>query len=79
MPMTSPSRFAARTPEGREQIASRLAATATPVAGALRLLRVFAFALETEAGLPMPAGIVALSPLIDFDGTAKIEAESASQ
>jgi acetyl esterase/lipase len=31
-----------------------------------------------EAGLPMPAGLVAMSPLIDFDGTAKIEAESAS-
>ncbi|HET6168098.1 MAG TPA: alpha/beta hydrolase [Marmoricola sp.] len=30
-----------------------------------------------EAGLPMPAGLVALSPLIDFDGTAKIEAGSA--
>ena len=30
-----------------------------------------------EAGLPMPAGLVAMSPLIDFDGTAKIEAESA--
>jgi acetyl esterase/lipase len=31
-----------------------------------------------EAGLPMPAGLVAMSPLIDFDGTAKVEAESAS-
>jgi len=30
-----------------------------------------------EAGLPMPAGLVAMSPLIDFDGTAKIEADSA--
>lgn len=30
-----------------------------------------------EAGLPMPAGLVAMSPLIDFDGTAKVEAESA--
>jgi acetyl esterase/lipase len=40
----------------------------------------FQVALAAEAaGLPMPAGIVALSPLIDFDGTAKIEAESASQ
>jgi acetyl esterase/lipase len=26
----------------------------------------------------MPAGLVAMSPLIDFDGTAKVEAESAS-
>ncbi|RNL65318.1 alpha/beta hydrolase [Nocardioides marmoriginsengisoli] len=30
-----------------------------------------------EAGLPMPAGLVAMSPLIDFDGTAKVNAESA--
>jgi acetyl esterase/lipase len=30
-----------------------------------------------EAGLPMPAGLVALSPLIDFDGTAKVEAGSS--
>jgi acetyl esterase/lipase len=29
------------------------------------------------AGLPMPAGLVAMSPLIDFDGTAKVTAESA--
>jgi acetyl esterase/lipase len=31
-----------------------------------------------EAGLPTPAGLVAMSPLIDFDGTAKIAAASAS-
>jgi acetyl esterase/lipase len=31
-----------------------------------------------EEGLPMPAGLVAMSPLIDFDGTAKLEAASAS-
>jgi acetyl esterase/lipase len=31
-----------------------------------------------EAGLPMPAGLVAMSPLIDFDGTAKLAADSAS-
>jgi acetyl esterase/lipase len=31
-----------------------------------------------EAGLPMPAGLVAMSPLVDFDGTAKIEAGSAA-
>ena len=38
----------------------------------------FQVALAAEAaGLPMPAGLVAMSPLIDFDGTAKIEAESA--
>lgn len=30
-----------------------------------------------EAGLPLPAGLVALSPLIDFDGTAKVSADSA--
>ncbi len=30
-----------------------------------------------EAGLPMPAGLVAMSPLIDFDGTAKVTASSA--
>ena len=38
----------------------------------------FQVALAAEAaGLPMPAGLVALSPLIDFDGTAKIQADSA--
>ena len=38
----------------------------------------FQVALAAEAaGLPMPAGLVAMSPLIDFDGTAKIEAASA--
>jgi acetyl esterase/lipase len=30
------------------------------------------------AGLPMPAGLVAMSPLIDFDGTAKVVAEPAA-
>ena len=30
-----------------------------------------------EAGLPMPAGLVAMSPLIDFDGTVKVAAPSA--
>jgi len=40
----------------------------------------FQVALAAEAeGLPMPAGLVAMSPLIDFDGTAKVEAESAMQ
>jgi acetyl esterase/lipase len=38
----------------------------------------FQVALAAEkAGLPMPAGLVALSPLIDFDGTAKVQAGSA--
>lgn len=38
----------------------------------------FQVALAAEAaGLPMPAGLVAMSPLIDFDGTAKVEAGSA--
>jgi acetyl esterase/lipase len=38
----------------------------------------FQVALAAEAeGLPMPAGLVAMSPLIDFDGTAKIAAASA--
>ncbi|MCZ4500165.1 MAG: putative esterase [Marmoricola sp.] len=38
----------------------------------------FQVALAAErAGLPMPAGLVAMSPLIDFDGTAKVTAESA--
>jgi acetyl esterase/lipase len=36
-----------------------------------------ALAAERE-GLPMPAGLVALSPLIDFDGTAKVSADSAA-
>jgi acetyl esterase/lipase len=39
----------------------------------------FQVALAAQAaGLPMPAGLVAMSPLIDFDGSAKIEAESAA-
>ena len=45
--------YAARTPDGREQIAARL--HSMPEAAGLRALRVFAFALETEAGLKMPA------------------------
>ena len=33
----------------------------------------FQVALAAEAaGLPLPAGLVAMSPLIDFDGTAKV-------
>jgi acetyl esterase/lipase len=36
-----------------------------------------ALAAEKE-GLPMPAGLVAMSPLIDFDGTAKVSADSAA-
>ncbi|MGY2875794.1 acetyl esterase/lipase [Marmoricola sp. URHA0025 HA25] len=32
-----------------------------------------------EAGLPLPAGLVAMSPLIDFDGTTKLEAASAAE
>lgn len=39
----------------------------------------FQVALAAQAeGLPLPAGLVAMSPLIDFDGTAKIEAKSAT-
>lgn len=39
----------------------------------------FQIALEAEReGLPMPAGLVALAPLIDFDGTAKVAAPSAA-
>ena len=39
----------------------------------------FQIALAAQAeGLPLAAGLVAMSPLIDFDGTAKIEAESAA-
>jgi acetyl esterase/lipase len=39
----------------------------------------FQVALAAQAaGLPLPAGLVAMSPLIDFDGTAKIEAASAA-
>ncbi|MET3960820.1 acetyl esterase/lipase [Marmoricola sp. OAE513] len=38
----------------------------------------FQVALAAQAaGLPMPAGLVAMSPLIDFDGTAKVSAASA--
>lgn len=38
----------------------------------------FQVALAAEAaGLPMPAGLVAMSPLIDFDGTVKVNSESA--
>jgi putative membrane-bound dehydrogenase-like protein len=45
--------YVARTPAGREQIAARLAAMSG--ATAARALRVFAFSLESEAGLKMPA------------------------
>lgn len=39
----------------------------------------FQAALAAEAeGLPMPAGLVAMSPLIDFDGTIKVAAPSAA-
>ena len=39
----------------------------------------FQVALAAQAeGLPLPAGLVAMSPLIDFDGTAKLEAASAA-
>lgn len=39
----------------------------------------FQVALAAQAaGLPMPAGLVALSPLIDFDGTVKVSADSAA-
>jgi acetyl esterase/lipase len=38
----------------------------------------FQVALAAQAaGLPLPAGLVALSPLIDLDGTAKVAADSA--
>jgi putative heme-binding domain-containing protein len=46
--------FVARTPAGRDQIAARIAVQ--PEAAATRALRVFAFALESEAGLQPPAG-----------------------
>jgi len=42
--------FAARQPAGREALAAEVAA-----GGSVRTLRVLAFALEAEAGLPMPA------------------------
>src|SRR5207244_2533378 len=43
--------FAARTLAGREEIATRLAlSNGRPETGAVRMLRVFAFALESEAG-----------------------------
>lgn len=55
--------FAARTAAGRDEIVARLAtagtaSAATPGASdaaAARTLRILAFALESEAGLPMPA------------------------
>ncbi|MCX6954382.1 MAG: DUF1080 domain-containing protein [Verrucomicrobia bacterium] len=46
--------FVARTPAGRDQVTASL--TALPEAAAARTLRVLAFALESEAGLKMPAG-----------------------
>lgn len=45
--------FVARTAVGRDQLAARI--VTLPEAAAARALRVFAFALETEAGLKMPA------------------------
>ncbi|MDO8542978.1 MAG: DUF1080 domain-containing protein [Opitutaceae bacterium] len=48
--------FAARTAAGREEITRRLATSnGRSEADAVRMLRVFAFALESEAGLKMPA------------------------
>jgi len=53
--------FAARSPAGREQLAARLAQPPSASraglndAPAAHALRVLAFALESEAGLPMPA------------------------
>ncbi len=44
--------FAARSAAGREQISSRIAAMSE--SAAIRALRVFAFSLESEAGLAMP-------------------------
>ena len=44
--------FAARSAAGREQISSRIAAMSENAA--IRALRVFAFSLESEAGLAMP-------------------------
>jgi putative heme-binding domain-containing protein len=46
--------FVARTPEGRDKLAARIAAL--PADAAARALRVLSFALESEAGLKMPAG-----------------------
>jgi putative membrane-bound dehydrogenase-like protein len=46
--------YVARTPAGRDQITARLATM--PEGAAARALRVFAFSLESEAGLKMPAG-----------------------
>ncbi len=38
----------------------------------------FAVAVEAErAGLPVPAGLVAMSPFVDFDGTTKLAAPTA--
>ncbi|MBL9200063.1 MAG: c-type cytochrome, partial [Opitutaceae bacterium] len=46
--------FAARTAAGRDQIAARVANSSTAAASAARSLRILAFSLEAEAGLPMP-------------------------
>ena len=46
--------FAARTAAGREEIVARLGRAGTASAAA-RALRILAFSLESEAGLPMPA------------------------
>ena len=46
--------FVARTPQGRELITADLAKAPAPMAG--RTVRLLAFALQSEANLPMPAG-----------------------
>ncbi len=47
--------FAARSAAGRDQIAARIGDSSMAAMNAARALRLLAFSLETEAGLPMPA------------------------
>jgi putative membrane-bound dehydrogenase-like protein len=66
--------FAARTPAGREQIASWLIAPAQSAELASRALRVFAFSLESEAGLKMPAAWAQVTARFADSGDSTVRA-----
>ncbi len=74
--------FAARTPEGREEIVARLVRAGTGAnvlsdAAAARALRVLAFSLESEAGLKMPAAWAQVTAR--FAGTTDNAIRAASE
>ncbi len=66
--------FAARTPAGRDALAARIGAADTPDAVAARTLRVLAFALESEAGLALPAAWPQVSARFSAASAAPVRA-----